>query len=221
MRILKSRGRHFQRCLIRKSPSPLAIESVTSFLVRIISGEHRGRRITAPPGKGTRPMLDRVREAVFSSLGEQVVDARVLDLFSGSGSLGLEALSRGAASARFVERGRAAQTALRENIATLRLEERVELLACDALSPRARAAPPEMEGAWADLIFLDPPYPMIEGEERAEVLAMIETLRLECLAEGGVMILHAPKRALKAEEFAAEIATAERTYGSTAIWYLS
>ena len=166
-------------------------------------------------------MLDRVREAVFSSLGEQVVDARVLDLFSGSGSLGLEALSRGASSARFVERGRAAQAALRENIATLRLEERVELLACDALSPRARVAPPELEGAWADLIFLDPPYPMIEGEERAEVLAMIETLRLECLAEDGVMVLHAPKRALKAEEFGTEITAAERTYGSTAIWYLS
>jgi len=166
-------------------------------------------------------MLDRVREAVFSSLGEQVVDARVLDLFSGSGSLGLEALSRGAASARFVERGRAAQAALRENIATLRLEERVELLACDALSPRARVAPPELKGAWADLIFLDPPYPMIEGEERAEVLAMIETLRLECLTEGGVMVLHAPKRALKAEEFGTEITAAERTYGSTAIWYLS
>ena len=166
-------------------------------------------------------MLDRVREAVFSSLGEQVVDARVLDLFSGSGSLGLEALSRGAVSARFVERGRAAQVALRENVATLGLEESVELLACDALSPRARAAPPELEGGWADLIFLDPPYPMIEGEERAEVLGLIETLRQECLAEGGVMILHAPKRALKAEEFAVEMEVAERTYGSTAIWYLS
>ncbi len=166
-------------------------------------------------------MLDRVREAVFSSLGELVVEACVLDLFSGSGSLGLEALSRGAASARFVERGREALTALHENIATLGLEERVELLSCDALSARARAAPPEKESAWADLVFLDPPYPMIEGEERAQVLELIQTLRTECLVEDGVIILHAPKRALKAEEFGSEITAAERTYGSTAIWYLS
>ncbi len=166
-------------------------------------------------------MLDRVREAVFSSLGERVVDACVLDLFSGSGSLGLEALSRGAASARFVERGREALTALRENIATLKLEERAELLSCDALSARARTAPSERESAWIDLVFLDPPYPMIEGEERAQVLELIQTLRAESLAEDGVIILHAPKRALNAEEFGTEITAAERTYGSTAIWYLS
>jgi 16S rRNA (guanine966-N2)-methyltransferase len=166
-------------------------------------------------------MLDRVREAVFSSLGEQVVDAKVLDLFSGSGSLGLEALSRGAASARFVERGREAQKAILENIATLGLEDRAELLTCDALSQRARSAPLGGEGPWADLVILDPPYPMVRGEERGLVLDLIGAIRAESLAEGGVIVLHVPKRAMKAEEFGADVSANERTYGSTAIWYLS
>jgi len=189
--------------------------------VRIIAGELGGRRINAPPGRGTRPMLDRVREAVFSSLGELVEDARVLDLFSGSGSLGLEALSRGAQSARFVEKGREARGALEENVASLGLGERAEVLSCDALSERARSAPKDVQGPWADLVFLDPPYPMIEGEERPAVLELIETLRAEVLSEGGVIVLHAPKRALKAEEFGPGGSAEERTYGSTAIWYLS
>lgn len=166
-------------------------------------------------------MLDRVREAVFSSLGELVHDAAVLDLFSGSGSLGLEALSRGAAHARFVEQGREALKALKENVAALGLTERVEVLSCDALSERARAASPGADGPWADLVLLDPPYPMIEGEERAAVLELVETLRSEVLRDGGVIVLHAPKRALKAEEFGPESRVEERTYGSTAIWYLS
>jgi 16S rRNA (guanine966-N2)-methyltransferase len=166
-------------------------------------------------------MLDRVREAVFSSLGERVEDALVLDLFSGSGSLGLEALSRGARSARFVEKGREALAALEENVEALGLDERAEVLPCDALSERARSAPKEVEGPWADLVFLDPPYPMIEGEERAAVLELIETLRTLVLREGGVIVLHAPKRALDVHEFGSECSANERTYGSTAIWYLS
>ena len=166
-------------------------------------------------------MLDRVREAVFSSLGERVEDALVLDLFSGSGSLGLEALSRGAQSARFVEKGRKALAALEENVEALGLGERAEVLSCDALSERARSAPKGLEGPWADLIFLDPPYPMIEGEERAAVLELIETLRALVLREDGVIVLHAPKRALDAQEFGSELSANERTYGSTAIWYLS
>ena len=166
-------------------------------------------------------MLDRVREAVFSSLGELVEGACVLDLFSGSGSLGLEALSRGAERARFVEQGREALVALRENVASLEVTERAEVLSCDALSERARAASPGADGPWADLVLLDPPYPMIEGEERAAVLELIEILRREVLREGGVIVLHAPKRALKAEEFGPGGSAEERTYGSTAIWYLS
>jgi 16S rRNA (guanine(966)-N(2))-methyltransferase RsmD len=165
-------------------------------------------------------MLDRVREAVFSSLGERVIGAQVLDLFAGSGSLGLEALSRGAERVRFVEEGRDALQALRGNIGTLGLEESAEVLGADAFSERARAAPVGADGGWTDLVFLDPPYPMIEGELRDEVLGLAEVIGTECLGEGGVIVLHAPKGALRAEEFGAELAARERTYGSTAIWYL-
>ena len=92
--------------------------------MRIIAGEFRGRRIEAPPGDGTRPMLDRVREALFSTLGERVDGARVLDLFAGSGSLGLEALSRGARVARMVEQHPRAYATLKENVELLGAADR-------------------------------------------------------------------------------------------------
>ena len=87
--------------------------------MRIVAGQHRSRRLVTPPGKGVRPTSDRAREAIFASLGADVVDARVLDLFAGSGALGLEALSRGAASCLFVERNAAALEAIRTNVETL------------------------------------------------------------------------------------------------------
>jgi 16S rRNA (guanine966-N2)-methyltransferase len=129
--------------------------------VRIIAGEFRGRRL-ANLGKGDaaaqlRPTSDRVREALFSSLmggayGDPVTGARVLDLFAGTGALGLEAVSRGAAQAVFVETGRVALGLLRENIATLHLEDRVGVLARDATRL------PQCDGVGFGLVFLDPPY---------------------------------------------------------------
>lgn len=89
--------------------------------MRIIAGQAGGRRLKAPDSKGTRPATDRVREAVFSSIGDWVVDSLVADLYAGSGSFGLEALSRGASSAVFVESGRKALQALRQNVDTLGL----------------------------------------------------------------------------------------------------
>ena len=96
--------------------------------MRIIAGEHRGRLLKTPDGMGTRPMLDRVRESVFSSIGERVIDARVLDLFAGTGSLGLEALSRGALEARLVERDPRVLDLLRRNVEDLALEDRADEL---------------------------------------------------------------------------------------------
>src|SRR5881394_1213907 len=114
--------------------------------MRIIAGEWGGRRLAAPPGRDTRPTSDRVREALFSILGP-LDGARVLDLFAGSGALGLEALSRGAAQATLVERAPAALRALRENVA--------EVVAADA---RAYLRAAREQGAQYDLVFLDPPY---------------------------------------------------------------
>ncbi|MDH3194020.1 MAG: RsmD family RNA methyltransferase, partial [Acidimicrobiia bacterium] len=89
--------------------------------MRIIAGEAKGRRLKAPKDHGTRPMQDRIKEAVFSSLGSAVVGANVLDLYAGTGSMGLEALSRGASRAVFVERDRKALTVLRDNCAAVDL----------------------------------------------------------------------------------------------------
>jgi len=125
--------------------------------MRIIAGAWRGRALSAPPGAATRPTTDRVRQALFDRLmhapwaGRAAVgDARVLDAFAGTGALGLEALSRGAAHATFIERDRAALLTLRANVAACRAEALCTVLPADALRP-----PP---GKPCGLLFLDPPY---------------------------------------------------------------
>ena len=127
--------------------------------MRIVAGEHRSRRLVVPPGRDVRPTSDRAREAVFASLGAHVVDARVLDLFAGSGALGLEALSRGAASCRFVERDATALAAILENVEALGEQERATVEQADALRVLRRAAD---AGERFDLILVDPPYADVE-----------------------------------------------------------
>jgi 16S rRNA (guanine966-N2)-methyltransferase len=117
--------------------------------VRVVAGEFRGRRLAAPRGARTRPTADRVREALFSMLGD-VSGARVLDLYAGSGALGIEALSRGAESAVFVERDPRAVAVIERNLASLGLEQEVHRQ--DAVRFLTRGA-----GTY-DLVFCDPPY---------------------------------------------------------------
>ncbi len=121
--------------------------------MRVIAGSHRGRQLRAAPGTLTRPTSDRVREAIFDVLGS-LVDlggATVVDLFAGSGALGIEALSRGAASAVFVEEAPAALRAIRGNLARLELEDRAQVVGEDAL--RFLRRPRHF-----DLALCDPPY---------------------------------------------------------------
>ena len=143
--------------------------------MRIVGGSRKGARIFAPKGSDTRPTSDRVREAVFSILGT-VDGLAVLDLFAGSGALGLEALSRGAASATFVESDPAALEAIERNLAKLQLEG-ASVVRGDALKHLARTA------ERYDLVFLDPPYEMVESLRMplAEHLPRV-------LAEGGVVV---------------------------------
>jgi 16S rRNA (guanine966-N2)-methyltransferase len=120
--------------------------------MRVVAGELRGRRLQAPKGTTTRPTSDRVREATFNSLESAgwVEGATVLDLFAGSGALGIEALSRGAAHATFVERDRAALDALRANLGACRLgPDRATVVVGDAFA--------HLDGPY-DLALLDPPY---------------------------------------------------------------
>jgi 16S rRNA (guanine966-N2)-methyltransferase len=119
--------------------------------MRVVGGEYGGRRLAAPRGRSTRPTSERTREAVFSMLGD-ISGARVLDLFAGSGALGIEALSRGAAHATFVDSGPAAVTVIRRNLEQLGLGECALIAKLDvrALGPVGEAY---------DLVFVDPPYP--------------------------------------------------------------
>lgn len=121
--------------------------------MRVIAGRLGGRTLKAPRGRLTRPTSDRVREALFSMLGD-VAGAVVLDLFAGTGALGIEALSRGAARAVFVESDRAAVAVVKENLASLGLLGMAKVLS----QPAARAVPELARLGPFDLIFLDPPY---------------------------------------------------------------
>jgi 16S rRNA (guanine966-N2)-methyltransferase len=136
--------------------------------VRVIGGADRGRQLRAPRGLRTRPTADRVRVTLFDMLGPAVRGLRVLDLYAGTGAVGIEALSRGAARAVFVERDRDALRALRGNLAALRLgREQARVVAGEAraMLPALGASEPVF-----DLVFLDPPY---AGDVAARMLAAL------------------------------------------------
>ncbi len=179
--------------------------------MRIIAGEAKGRHIKAPRGCRTRPMRDFVREAVFSMLAERVTGAAVLDLFAGSGSLGLEALSRGAREAVFVDRGGEPCRIIQENLDMLGMSDRGKVVRADILDylrKSARRRPP------FNLIFIDPPY-RIDLRYRQEILKR--------LAEGGflapssVVIMEAPLRSATPLPPAGVRHLERRRYGETAV----
>ena len=136
-------------------------------MIRIIGGEHRSRQLKVLDRPGLRPTPDRVRETLFNWLAADIPGARVLDVFAGSGALGLEALSRGAAYADFVEQDPAAARLLQQNIELLRLGQRAQVRRLDALAflKQAPAQP-------YDVLFLDPPY---ASDLLTQVLPLLNT----------------------------------------------
>src|SRR3954470_10551984 len=172
--------------------------------MRVIAGTYGGRTLKAPPGDATRPTSDRVREALFSILHTRTADARVLDLFAGSGALGLEALSRGARSATFVDDAPRAIGAIEANLKTL--QATAEVRKQDALRFLAHAS---NRGAQYDLVFLDPPYRQAERLARplSEALPAV-------LAPGAVAVAESDRRAPLALELPLHD---ERRYGDTLI----
>jgi 16S rRNA (guanine966-N2)-methyltransferase len=134
--------------------------------VRIIAGRWKGHRLKSLKGKGTRPTTDRVREAWMSALGPELPGARVLDLFAGSGALGLEALSRGAEEVVFVENARGALRTLEANVELLGAEEGCQVVRGDALAYARRLDPDSF-----DLVLADPPYDRGYARELAEIFA--------------------------------------------------
>ncbi len=179
--------------------------------MRIVAGAARGRRLAAPPD-GTRPTSDRVREALFNTLAASrpLEGARVLDLFAGTGAVGLEALSRGAAEAVFVERGRAALAVLRRNIATVALPG--ALVLARPVGAVLDVAPERP----FDLVFADPPYAY--GDKIAGVVAALHTHGW--LAPGALVVLEMSARN-PPTGWAHDCVTpvAEKRYGDTLLWY--
>jgi 16S rRNA (guanine966-N2)-methyltransferase len=169
--------------------------------LRIIAGEKRGAKIAAPKGHDTRPTGDRVREAAFNLIGP-VDDATVLDLFAGSGAYGLEALSRGAASAVFAESERAACAAIRQNLEKLRLTGATVLCrdAIQVLSEEAGA------GRRYDLVLADPPY-----RSFSSVQTGLATYLPQVLAENGLAVVET--HAKEEPELPLAVRTSRR-YGS-------
>jgi len=144
--------------------------------MRIIAGEHRGRRIEGPKDDVTRPTADSVRESIFNILGERVVDARVVDLFAGSGALGLEALSRGAAGASFIEINRHNAALIKRNIASLGYGEVAQVSHADAHRFGRSFEPSADEPV---VVFLDPPY--LEYQRNSDKIAeLISALASKC-----------------------------------------
>ena len=173
--------------------------------MRVIAGIAGGIPLTAPRGTATRPITDRVKETLFAILGDRVPDARVLDLYAGSGAIGIEALSRGAASVAFVERDRGALAALRANLERTRLE-RASVYEADVERFLAGA-----DGPW-DLVVLDPPY---------EVRAIVSPLRalVPLLATGAVVVIKHFWR-VETPDVVGLAVTRQRRFGETMLTFL-
>lgn len=124
-------------------------------LMRVIAGSARRRNLVCPSGDQTRPTTDRIKETLFNILQQEIPDARFLDLFSGSGGIGIEALSRGCSEAVFVEKGREAVSCIKTNLKNTRLEDRGRVMSMDVMQALRRL---DQSGQAFDIIFMDPPY---------------------------------------------------------------
>ncbi|KHL12026.1 16S rRNA (guanine966-N2)-methyltransferase [Mumia flava] len=181
-------------------------------MTRIIAGTAGGRRLETPPGSGTRPTSERVREAMFSSLESMLGGlhgVRVLDLYAGSGALGLEALSRGAEHATLVESHRRTAQVAQRNVRSLGLSADV----VDAKVETYLQRPPTRP---YDLVLLDPPYPL----EAAAVVAVVAAVTTEAWwSSGGVIVVERSARDAPFDWPGSVEPVRDRRYGETALWY--
>jgi 16S rRNA (guanine966-N2)-methyltransferase len=176
-------------------------------MMRIVAGSFGGRRLNAPRGLEIRPTSDRVREAIFNIIGQAVVGARVLDLFAGTGALGLEALSRGALRVVFVDQSPDAVRLVQSNIKRCGVQDRVEVILASAAQAIRRL---RFQGEDLDLVFLDPPYD--QGLIQETLISLAD------LAHSGTLVVaeHHHKELLPSglQEW---VKTQERRYGDTAV----
>lgn len=176
--------------------------------MRVIGGEFKGRKLSVTRGRLIRPTSDRVREAIFDILGPVWIFRRVLDLFAGTGSLGIEALSRGAEEAVFVEQGKGALTVLKDNLEDLGLQSRSWVL---PLAAKKGIAVLGEKGEVFDLIFMDPPYGKDVVGKTSEEIA-----RRGILAATGVLVAEHASRDRILPPVGLELSQ-QRRYGDTAV----
>lgn len=173
--------------------------------MRVIGGVARSRKLVGPQGTTTRPMTDRMRESLFSSIAQRVPQSSVLDLYAGTGSMGLEALSRGAGAATFVEQDRAALAALRTNIETVGLGGNVVAGDVDRFLERTSSE--------FDLVFVDPPYAV-------PLASVLETLAKVSprLAQRGLVVVHRRRGEQPPESTVDLVLVEKREYGGAELW---
>jgi 16S rRNA (guanine966-N2)-methyltransferase len=181
--------------------------------MRIIAGEFRGRKLLPPEGDVTRPITDRVKQSLFDILTPLVDGARVYDCFAGTGSMGLECLSRGAAHATFFESDRSALERLKKNVTTLGVADRSTILAGD-LFRWFEGARPDFK---ADLVFLDPPYRFVTGRP-ADVRRLAGRLAESHLSPDGIVVFR--HDAGDALELPPLVCSDRREYGGMALEFL-
>ena len=175
--------------------------------LRITGGEHRGRRFSLPRGSDLRPTSDRVRGAIFSILGVDAVQgARVLDLYAGSGALGLEALSRGAASVDFVEANARRRSHIRDALSTLGLSDRARVH-----NGRVERIVGSLDGGYG-LVFADPPYALDDWQK-----VMTALNRPGMLDDEGLVVAEHRQSSAMADEYGRLLLLTRRRYGDTAI----
>lgn len=178
--------------------------------MRVITGTAKGIRLLEVPGDSTRPIRDMVKEALFSILGDWIIDTRTLDLFGGTGSIGIEALSRGGAEAVFVEKAPAAQRTIQENLKRTRLSDQARLIKGDAFK--------FLEGTYHtpyDIIYIAPPQ--YKGLW-LKALMMIEA-RPDLLTEDGVVIVQIHPKEFEEAPIDNLVLYDERKYGSTLLCF--
>lgn len=180
--------------------------------MRVIAGRAGGIRLLVPKS-GVRPTMDRVKAAIFSSLGEEVIGARVLDLFAGSGGLGIEALSRGAQSALFVEEDRQSTVAIERNLEKIKLPGRVRQQ--DVFQFLKQASP----AAQFDIIFADPPYEQTKAGERFTEKLLTDETVAKLLEPGGIFVLE-KRPSEKLPEMQLWRLVRRKAYGATEVIFL-
>lgn len=180
--------------------------------MRIIAGENRGKKLKAVPGMKTRPTADRVKEAVFSSIDDRLYGSRFLDVFSGTGNIALEAVSRGAEEAVLLEKDTDALRIIQDNVTACRQDARCIIMRGDSFASMNTLY---RQGKQFDIIYVDPPY---QGGLYEEVLKNIADKNL--LTQDGIILLECAKNTSLSMENSIFFIYKEKTYGDTCVLYV-